>query len=164
MRNSTLLFLVKRTDGKITEVCLAMKKRGFGLGRWNGAGGKVAEGESIEDAVRRETKEEIGVDVEKMEKVGEITFRFKFKPEFDQLVHVYITDDWQGEPTESEEMNPKWHKVEDIPYTLMWPDDMFWLPKVLEDKKIIGEFMFGEKDIVLEQKVEELKGFFLGTN
>lgn len=164
MRNATLLFLVKRNEGKITEVCLAMKKRGFGLGRWNGVGGKVADGENIEDATRREAKEEVGVVVNDMKKVAEIKFYFKFKPEFNQFVHVYITDDWRGEPTESEEMNPKWYKLEDIPYTSMWPDDMFWLPKVLEDKKIIGEFTFGEKDIVLEQKVEEEQGFFLGIN
>jgi hypothetical protein len=36
MRNVSLLFLVKKTDGKISEICLAMKKRGFGMGRWNG--------------------------------------------------------------------------------------------------------------------------------
>ncbi len=164
MRNATLLFLIKKTDGKVSEICLALKKRGFGLGRWNGAGGKVAEGESIEDATKRETKEEINVDIIEMEKMGEITFHFKFKPEFDQLVHVYVSEKWDGEPSPSEEMDPKWHKVEDIPYTLMWPDDMFWLPKVLDGNKIVGEFTFGEKDIVLEQKVDIIEGFFLGFN
>ncbi len=53
LRNSTLIFLVKRTDGNITEICLAMKKRGFGMGRWNGVGGKVEKGEAIEDAALR---------------------------------------------------------------------------------------------------------------
>ncbi len=164
MRNSTLVFLIKKTNGEITDICLAMKKRGFGLGRWNGVGGKVSEGESVADGARRETKEEIGVDIMEMEKVGEITFHFKFKPEFDQLVHVYLSERWDGEPSESEEMDPKWHKVEDVPYTLMWPDDMFWLPRVLEGNRIVAEFTFGEKDIVLEQKVDVLEGFFLGVN
>jgi 8-oxo-dGTP pyrophosphatase MutT (NUDIX family) len=155
--------LVKRTDGKISDLCLAMKKRGFGLGRWNGVGGKVADGENIEQATKREAKEEIGVDVGVMEKVAEIKFYFKFNPDFNQFVHVYISEDWKGEPTESEEMNPKWYTVDNIPYTLMWPDYFFWLPFVLEDKKINAEFTFGEKDIVLEQKIEETKNF-LGYN
>ncbi len=43
MRDCTLLFLIKKNDGVITDVCLAMKKRGFGAGRWNGVGGKVTE-------------------------------------------------------------------------------------------------------------------------
>jgi hypothetical protein len=41
LRDSTLLFLVKKdATGKITEICLAMKKRGFGAGRWNGVQGQ----------------------------------------------------------------------------------------------------------------------------
>jgi 8-oxo-dGTP pyrophosphatase MutT (NUDIX family) len=36
-----------------------MKKRGFGEGRWNGVGGKVEPGESIEAALIREAKEEV---------------------------------------------------------------------------------------------------------
>ena len=44
----TLLFVL--TPGK---VLLGMKKRGFGKGRWNGFGGKVQEGETIEDGAIR---------------------------------------------------------------------------------------------------------------
>ncbi len=61
MKNTTLLFLVKKDADTITEICLAMKKRGFGTGRFNGTGGKLQEGETIEDACMRETKEEIDV-------------------------------------------------------------------------------------------------------
>ena len=46
-------------DGKIL---LGMKKRGFGQGKWNGFGGKVSLGESIENATKRELKEESGIE------------------------------------------------------------------------------------------------------
>ena len=46
MRDSTLLFLVKKEGDKISNICLPMKKRGFGAGRYNGVGGKVEAGES----------------------------------------------------------------------------------------------------------------------
>lgn len=36
-----------------SRVLLGMKKRGFGAGLWNGFGGKVQPGESIEEAARR---------------------------------------------------------------------------------------------------------------
>lgn len=36
------------------RVLLGMKKRGFGAGKWNGFGGKVQPGETIEDAARRQ--------------------------------------------------------------------------------------------------------------
>lgn len=154
MRDTTLLFLVKRNDDVITDVCLAMKKRGFGVGRYNGVGGKVEEGESIEDAVKREAREEIGVVVRDMNKCAELAFTFPHKNDWNQLVHVYITDEWQGEIVETEEMNPIWFTVGDIPYNIMWPDDIFWLPKVLDGNYVKASFSFGEGDVILDQKVE----------
>ena len=35
------------------RVLLGMKKRGFGVGKWNGFGGKVQQGETIEEGARR---------------------------------------------------------------------------------------------------------------
>lgn len=45
------------------KILLGMKKRGFGAGRWNGFGGKVSAAETIEDAARREIREEAGIEV-----------------------------------------------------------------------------------------------------
>ena len=49
-RTKTLSLLFLRRED---EILLAMKKRGFGKGRWNGVGGKVEVGESIEQAMIR---------------------------------------------------------------------------------------------------------------
>lgn len=38
-----------------------MKKRGFGVGKWNGYGGKLDEGESIERCAIRELEEECSI-------------------------------------------------------------------------------------------------------
>ena len=35
------------------QVLLGLKKRGFGVGFWNGFGGKVEKGETIEEGARR---------------------------------------------------------------------------------------------------------------
>lgn len=153
MRNATLLLLIKKDGDKVSDICLAMKKRGFGAGRYNGAGGKVEEDESIEDAVVRELKEEFDVLVKELDKRAEVSFTFPHMPSFDQIVHVYYATEWEGEPTETEEMNPKWFKVEDIPYNEMWPDDIFWLPKVLEGGFVNGRFILGEGDVVKEHEV-----------
>ena len=55
---TTLCLLIK--DNKIL---LPIKKRGFGKGKNNGVGGKLEDGETELEAMIRETKEEIGVDV-----------------------------------------------------------------------------------------------------
>lgn len=157
MRNTTLLFLIKKNaDGFITDICLAMKKRGFGKGRYNGVGGKVEEGESIEDGARREAMEEIHVSVSALEKVGELSFTFPHESTFDQLVHVYFSDTWNGEEVESEEMDPSWFPVSKIPYKDMWPDDIYWLPRVLTGEKVRGRFVFAPGDVVEEYNIETL--------
>ena len=59
----TTLIILKKDD----EILLGLKKRGFGKGRLNGVGGKLEPGETIEEAAIRETEEEIGVNLTKME-------------------------------------------------------------------------------------------------
>lgn len=154
MKIVTLLFLVKRTDGNISDICLAMKKRGFGVGRWNGVGGKVSEGETIEAAAIREAQEEICVTPRNIKKVAELFFTFPINPAINHHAHTYICEEWEGEPAESEEMKPQWYKISDIPYAQMWPDDKFWLPMVLEGKIVKNYTTFGEKDVIVEQRVE----------
>jgi len=154
LRDSTLLFLIKKTNGEITDICLAMKKRGFGMNRWNGVGGKVNQGvESITEATIREAKEEIWVEVKSLDKVAELEFYFPHNPNFNQLVHVYFTEEWLGETQESEEMKPEWFKVNKIPFDKMWADDIFWLPEVLKGNLIKASFTFGVDDNVIDQEV-----------
>ena len=161
MRNATLCFLLKEENNKINEICLAMKKRGFGVGRWNGVGGKVGDKqkETIEDALVRETKEEINVEIKNFYKVAELTFYFPKNKEWDQLVHVYFTKTWKGNPQETEEMRPAWFLINEIPFESMWPDDTHWLLHILNNKLIKAEVIFDEGDIILEQKVNIVNKF-----
>lgn len=161
MQNTTLLFLIKKADGKVSEVCLGMKKRRFGAGKWNGMGGKLLEGETIEVALMREIKEEIDVVPKNIKKIAELAFTFDHNPDWNQVVHTYFCEEWEGEPVESEEMAPAWFTVGDIPFDKMWPDDIFWLPRALVGEKIKASFTFGDNDVILAQKVESLSsGFF----
>jgi ADP-ribose pyrophosphatase YjhB (NUDIX family) len=151
MKQATLLFLLKEN-----QILLAMKKRGFGQGRWNGYGGKPNPDENILDTAIRETQEEISVTPKNISQVATLDFYFKNKTEWDQQVLVFITHDWEGEPTESEEMKPQWFDLDKIPFDSMWPDDPFWIPLVLSGKKLHAKFTFGENDVVLDQKINEI--------
>jgi len=143
MRQATLCFLV-RGD----KVLLAMKKRGFGAGKWNGVGGKVGLEESIEQTAIRETKEEIEVVIKSLKRVAVLDFRFKDKPEWNQIVTVFLVRQWEGNPSESEEMAPQWFDKSQLPFTDMWPDDPYWLPLVLVGKHIKATFTFkGDQEI-----------------
>src|SRR4051812_15618106 len=58
------------------RVLLGMKKIGFGAGHWNGFGGKVEVGETIEQAARREVLEEAGIVVDDLIPIGTLDFEF----------------------------------------------------------------------------------------
>lgn len=86
MLHTTLVFVLK--DDKIL---LSMKKRGFGAGNWNGAGGKPEPGESSLECVKRELEEETGLSVpaENFEFSGMLHFRFPHKEDWNQDCSVF---------------------------------------------------------------------------
>jgi len=138
------------------RVLLGYKKRGYGAGRWNGFGGKVMPGETVEAAARRELREESGLEASSLRKRGVLTFESAGDPELHE-VHVYSVASWQGDPQESEEMAPRWFRQVDVPYGEMWLDDKYWLPLLLSGKDFVGHFYFLDQDNLLYHRLHELE-------
>ena len=154
LRQASLCILLK--EGKIL---LALKKRRFGMGKWNGIGGKRKEDETIEQSAIRESQEETGIIITSMRKVATMNFYFpqdSANKDWNQQVIVFVVDKWDGEPAESEEMLPKWFNLSEIPYDEMWDDDKHWLPKVLEGKVIEADFLFGGDQKIQEFRIKEV--------
>ena len=127
------------------QVLLGMKKRGFGEGKWNGFGGKVGDGETVEAAARRELEEECGL----IAQVLEHRAQFEFVSDADPTVlrvHVFFVDGYEGELRETEEMRPKWFSHDEIPFGEMWADDIYWLPRFLKGERLRGTFYFDDLD------------------
>lgn len=133
-----------RGEGDVAEVCLAMKKRGHGAGLWNGAGGKLEAGETVEQAMARETWEELGVKVLSAQPRGVLQIYFQHEPSWDAHVHVFVVREWEGDPKESEEMRPEWFPVSQVPYDRMWAADKLWLPQVLLGQSVGGSVTFSD--------------------
>lgn len=152
MRDVTILFLLR--EG---EVLLAMKKRGFGAGKWNGPGGKADPGETPLQAAVRECQEEVGVTPRNLRAAGELAFYMPHDPEFGgHLAHVFTATEWDGEPHETEEMRPQWFKLDEIPYDDMWADDPLWLPIVLAGGRFKGSVSTGQSGELLSSDIQEL--------
>lgn len=142
MKTTTLLLLIK--GDPISNILLGYKKVGFGKGKYTGIGGKVEQGETIEDATIREMEEETSIRVDKKDLIssGRIDFFFPAKPEWHLTVHIFLSKRWQGIPTESREISPQWFKINQLPFDKMWDDAKYWYPRVLQDEKISANFTF----------------------
>ncbi|MCS7104150.1 MAG: 8-oxo-dGTP diphosphatase [Thermofilaceae archaeon] len=125
------------------SILLIRKKRGFGAGKINGVGGRVERGESLESAVVREVQEEIGVKVSSLRPAGTLKF-YSSSSEPDWIVHVFLSNHFEGQPTSSDEAEPHWYHMDALPYEDMWEDDRIWLPYVLKGWTVEGEFWFDE--------------------
>lgn len=127
------------------EVLLGEKKKGLGLGKLVGPGGKLEAGESPSQAVVREVFEESGLTVreEDLTRLGRIRYEFPHKPAWSQTSWVFATYAWQGEIVESDELLLGWHPVDGIPFDRMWDDARHWLPEALEGEFCERRFVFG---------------------
>lgn len=137
------------------KILLGMKKRGFGEGKWNGFGGKVKSDETIEQSLIREFAEEADVQIIRCEKYGIMEFEFQGQPDILE-VHYYKILEFSGEPKESEEMLPKWFLSSELPFEKMWPDDRYWIPLFLKDKKFKGKGFFEGKDNLIKCDIKEV--------
>ncbi len=147
---STHCFLVKKD-----KVLLGMKKRGFGMGKWNGIGGKKQrQDKTIVDTFIRETEEEIRVTPLKYKLMAKIKFIWENNPEWNQIASIFVATKWRGKPTETEEEKPKWWPINKLPFYSMWEDDPSWLPFVLSGKFVRAKYIFDKNSKIKEFEIK----------
>lgn len=145
---ATLMFIVR--DGK---VLLIRKKRGIGAGKVNGPGGKFEPGETAQECIIREVKEELEIDVHDAKQMAELHFGFQCGTIPQIHCQVFTATAYSGTPTETAEALPFWVDINDIPYHEMWADDILWLPEMLNGHHIQAYFSF-HKDTLLAHKID----------
>lgn len=108
-------------DGKL----LVLRRSGtetFLAGYWETAGGGIEEGETIEDAARRECKEEAGIEIENIEPY----FCFMYRDGSGRpSINILVRAEWKsGEPVPLDGMNEaRWVTKEELA-TLQMTDEM----------------------------------------
>ena len=127
------------------SILLIRKKVGLGAGKINGPGGRLKPGETPREAAVRETREEVGLLVSDLRRVGELSFIFL--DGYSLHCTVFLTNSYSGSLRESPEAAPFWCPVAEIPYREMWEDDSLWLPRVLQGERIRGRFLFEDESM-----------------
>jgi len=91
-------------------------------GFWEFPGGKVEKGESPENALVREVKEELNIEINN-KCIAPLTFSEFNYEKFHLLLLLYVCRRWEGEPMSMEKNEIKWVKVNKLRQYKMPPAD-----------------------------------------
>jgi 8-oxo-dGTP diphosphatase len=104
------------------------------LGKYNGLGGKMEREEEIATCMRREIREEAGIEVIEMTLRGTINWTGFGRHGEDWLGFIFRIDSFEGAPwSENAEGSLEWverSRLEELP---MWEGDRYFLPLVFDN-------------------------------
>ncbi len=157
MLNTTLGYIEK--DGKYLMLHRIKKEHDINKDKWIGIGGKMEYGESVLECMKRECKEETGLDWHDPTLKGIITFNFRKDEKddlFSELMFLYTGHEYSGTLIECDEGELVWvekEKIKDLP---LWQGDHIFLDLM---QKNIPVF-----DLRLDYIADHLVSAFLNGN
>lgn len=140
---------------------LLLKKatRGVSKDKWNGLGGKIDDGETVEHCATREVFEETGLVVDGLFKHGKLNFHMDGKEELSFSVHLFSTKSFSGELKQTDEGELKWFDVGSLPLNDMWDDDIYWIEYMLKGDRFDADFYYDkENKVVVKHSVDLIDG------
>ena len=130
VKKETVLAYIEK-DNSYLMLLRNKKKHDINANKWIGVGGHLEKGETPEDALIREIKEETGLDVISYSKKGLIHFNYD---DISELMHLYVVNDFKGELIECDEGTLKWIKKCDLFSLELWEGDKIFLKKLINNE------------------------------
>lgn len=104
------------------------------LGKYNGLGGKLEPEEDVASGMRREIREEAGIECDRMSLRGTLSWPGFGKQGEDWLGFIFVITAYSGTPFESNpEGTLEWVDVDKVMTLPMWEGDRHFLPLVFDD-------------------------------
>ena len=135
MRLTSLCYLEE--DGRCLLLLRNKKAQDENRGKWIGVGGKFLPGESPEECLLREVREETGLTLLDWRFRGLITFLTldaAGRPDWGEYMHLFTGSRWQGQLQPCDEGELAWverDKLDDLP---MWAGDRLFLALLRQDR------------------------------
>jgi 8-oxo-dGTP diphosphatase len=138
----TLGYVLDRKTNKVLMIHRNARANDEHLGKYNGLGGKLERDEDIVSGMKREIREEAGIEVTTMTLRGSVNWPGFGKNGEDWLGFVFLIDGWVGEPlAANDEGTLEWIDLSRILAACdsessattnlpMWPGDKYFLPLV----------------------------------
>ncbi|MDP4115918.1 MAG: 8-oxo-dGTP diphosphatase [Bacteroidota bacterium] len=147
MKLATLCYVKDIYNKKTLMLHRIKKENDMHKDKWNGLGGKLEIGESPEECVLREIKEESGLTLKSVKLKGFITF-----PSFDGFedwyVFVFISEEYSGDLIISDEGKLEWIDDDKIMELNLWEGDKYFIKWLNEDKLFSAKFNYDKGRLV----------------
>lgn len=139
----TLGYVLSTDRKKVLLVHRISRKDDVHLGKYNGLGGKMEPNEDVATCMRREIREEAGIECQHMVLRGTINWTGFGPNGEDWLGFIFVIESYSGEPlNENVEGRLEWVPLEEIHKLPMWEGDRFFLPLVFDqDSRIFHGYM-----------------------
>ena len=145
MKIGTLCYI--KHNGQTLMLHRIKKENDMHEGKWNGLGGKLDPGETPEECIIREVKEESGLTIQNPQLKGILTFPM-FDGIDDWMAFVFTASSFTGHLIASPEGNLKWINDDEIFNLNLWPGDRIFLKWLKEDRFFSGKFIYKNKQLI----------------
>ena len=129
MELTTLCYIEK--DDKYLMLHRVSKKNDVNKDKWIGVGGHFESGESPEDCLLREVKEDTGLTLTSYRFRGILTFNFNDNES--EYICLYTADGFEGELRECDEGTLEWVPKDEIDNLNLWTGDKIFFDLLRKD-------------------------------
>lgn len=144
MQLATLCYVMH--ENKTLMLYRNKKENDIHEGKWNGLGGKFEKGETPEECVIREVKEESGLEIKNPKLHGIITFPM-FDGEKDWYVFMFTVNEFSGNLIESNEGKLEWIPNDKLLDLNLWEGDRIFIPWLFQEKYFSAKFIYENKKL-----------------
>ncbi len=128
------------------RILLGEKKRGeIGTGVLSGPGGKLDPGETLEECMVRETREELEIELDPISLDLTAIIDFYAAGEIDFRVYVYRAEILSGEIHETDDMIPGWYPLDETTFSRAYESDRHWLPRAARGEKFCANVYYRDR-------------------